>query len=79
MVRTTQTNYTDIGDGVILQREIVVNSGSDSGSGAKSSEIEQSSSVWTEYVAPIILAVLIALVLLLLAILACCWWKGYFG
>ena len=78
-VRTTRTNFTDIGDGVILQREIVVNSaGSDSGAGASSAEIEKSSSsnIWTDYVVPIVLAVLIALVLILIVVLGCCWWNG---
>ena len=89
-VRTTFTNYTDIGDGVILQRDIIVNSNTGSGSGvggggvgARSSDIEQSSStsssVLTSVVVPIILAVLIALVLILLIILACCWWQGCLG
>ena len=85
-VRTIQTNFTDIGDGVVLQREIVVEvnpNGGSGGVGARSSEIEKtntsSSSVFTEYIVPIILAILIALVLLLLIILACCWWKGCFG
>ena len=82
-----RTNFTDIGDGVILQREIVVSppagggegGGSSSGSGASSSQLEDSSSSVTDYIVPIILAVLIALVLLLLAILVYCWCKGCFG
>lgn len=84
-VRTIQTNFTDIGDGVVLQREIVVEvnpNGGSGGVGARTSDIEQtstsSSSVFTEYIVPIILAILIAIVLLLLIILACCWWKGCF-
>ena len=79
-LRTTQNNFTDIGDGVILQREIVVSSGSGGGTGANSAEIEKSSSsnMWTEYVAPIVLAVLIALVIILIIVLGCCWWKGCF-
>ena len=85
---TTQINFTDIGDGVILQREIVVNSpagggeggGGGGGGGATSSQLETtSSSTVRDYVVPIILAVLIALVLLLLGILAYCWCKGCFG
>ena len=80
-VRTTLTNFTDIGDGVIIEREIVVNPGQDSGTGANSAEIEKSSSsnIWTDYVAPIVLAVLIALVLILIVVLGCCWWNGCFG
>ena len=80
-VVTTQTNFTDIGDGVILQREIVVNG--EGGAGASSAEIEKSSSssgsVWTDYVLPSVLGVLIALVLLLLVTLGCCWWQGCLG
>ena len=82
-VVTTQTNFTDIGDGVILQREIVVNGGGEGGAGASSAEIEKSSSssgsVWTDYVLPSVLGVLIALVLLLLVTLGCCWWQGCLG
>ena len=82
-VVTTQTNFTDIGDGVILQREIVVNGGGEAGAAASSAEIEKSSSssgsVWTDYVLPSVLGVLIALVLLLLVTLGCCWWQGCLG
>ena len=84
---STRTNFTDIGDGIILQREIVVNpptggggAGSGTGGGgATSSQLETSSSSVTDYVVPVILAVLIALVLLLLAILVYCWCRGCFG
>ena len=83
---STRTNFTDIGDGIILQREIVVNpptgggAGSGTGGGgATSSQLETTSSSVTDYVVPIILAVLIALVLLLLAILVYCWCRGCFG
>ena len=83
----TRVNFTDIGDGVILQREILVNSPSAEGGGgaggggeggASSSQLEKtSSSPVRDYVVPVILAVLIALVLLLLGILAYCWCKGF--
>ena len=84
---TTQINFTDIGDGVILQREIVVNSpsakeggGGGGEGGATSSQLETtSSSPVRDYVVPVILAVLIALVLLLLGLLAYCWCQGCFG
>ena len=87
----TRVNFTDIGDGVILQREIVVNPPSAEGKGggggggggvegASSSQLEKTSSTTVrDYVVPVILAVLIALVLLLLAILVYCWCKGCFG
>ena len=81
----SRVNFTDIGDGVILQREILVNSpsaegggGGGGGGGASSSQLEKtSSSPVRDYVVPVILAVLIALVLLLLGILAYCWCKGF--
>ena len=44
-----------------------------------SAEIEQSSNIWTVNVAPLVLAVLIALVLILSVVLGCCWWNGCFG
>ena len=83
----TRVNFTDIGDGIILQREIVVNPPSAGGEeggggggveGASSSQLEKtSSSTVRDYVVPVILAVLIALVLLLLGILAYSWCKGF--
>ena len=38
-----------------------------------------SSNIWTDYVVPIVLALLIALVLILVVVLGCCWWNGCFG
>ena len=46
-----------------------------------SAEIEESASsnIWTDYVASIVLAVLITLVLILIVVLGCCWWNGCLG
>ena len=42
-------------------------------------EKSSSSNIWTDYVVPIVLALLIALVLILIVVLGCCWWNGCFG